>query len=165
MAASMTYEQYLVDLKKRLNFVELLTDMFSGKDERLDTLIKLQIELINLIALTSGKPPEEPLAGPLSVITPNRDTWMHGQVNVPVAGTAVQMPRVSIPEGYPVTIIAWPSNIGTIYLANNGEAVTGSTRFDGLAAGLAGSLRIKNLGEVWITSTVNNEGVSWAVEA
>lgn len=95
----------------------------------------------------------------------NKSSFVHGQKDVAAAGTAVQLPAYSVPDDCQLTVIAKPGNTGIIYLGNskaNAEDV--SLRFDGLAAGLAHSLKVTNTDLVWVDAAVNGEGVSFSVE-
>jgi len=95
----------------------------------------------------------------------NRTSITTGQRDVPAAGTAEQLPSVTIPEGFQLTIIAKPANTGTIYFGNSkANAESATARFDGLSAGLAVSLEITNANLVWVNASVNGEGISYIVE-
>ncbi|MFQ5715086.1 MAG: hypothetical protein ACE5GU_13745 [Candidatus Scalinduaceae bacterium] len=87
-----------------------------------------------------------------------------GQKTVTTAGTPENLPDVSIPTGYPVTIKALDSNTGAVYLAEkSADAATAATRFT-LQAGQAITLRIINLNVCWLDSAVNGEGIEYIVE-
>lgn len=94
----------------------------------------------------------------------NKSSFTHGQKDVAVAGTAVQLPSHPVPDDCQVTVIAKPGNTGTIYLGNSKAKAEGSDRFDGLSAGLAVSLKITNANLVWVDAAVGGEGVSYIVE-
>ena len=145
-------------------------------EEIIDGLKTVANKLDTLISIYTGVPPTPPpsvpppgeVAPPIivtPVIIPNKKTWRHGQKTVATAGTPVQLPDLEIPDGYPVTVIAKTGNTGYIYLGKS-EAECGNSvlRFDGLSAGLAHSLKIKNLKEIWVDASVDGEGVSWSVE-
>lgn len=96
---------------------------------------------------------------------PNKSAWTHGQLDITTAGIAEQLPDVTVPDGFYVTIIAKPGNTGTIYLGKTkADCEDTSSRFDGLAAGLAHALRVTNVNLVWVDASVSGEGVSWSVE-
>jgi hypothetical protein len=91
--------------------------------------------------------------------------WAHGQVPVPSAGDAQQLPDIVVPDGCQVTIIAKTGNTGIVYLGRSKlEAEDPLQRFDGLIAGLAHSLKVENANLVWVDVDNNGEGVSWSVE-
>lgn len=123
-------------------------------------------KLDTLISIYTGIPPgAAPGVLPASVIIPNKKTWRHGQKKVTTAGTPEVLGELEIPDGYPVTVIAKTGNTGYIYLGKTeGACANSNTRFDGLSAGLAHSLKVKNLSEIWLDASVSAEGVSWSVE-
>jgi hypothetical protein len=138
-------------------------------EEIIDGLKAVATKLDILISTYTGVPPTPPGEVPppiivTPVIIPNKATWRHGQKNVTTAGIPVQLDPLEIPDGYPVTIIAKTGNTGYIYLAKTGGECVDGIRFDGLSAGLAHSLRVKNLNQIWIDADTDGEGVSWSVE-
>jgi hypothetical protein len=166
-----SYEDYL---KRTLNWAERLHDKFESTDERLDFLNVTTLQVLAALnqiaaALGAGVPPTP---GITQVLIPNKNTWRHGQRNVTVAGTPEPLagstsgtPDLDIPDGYPVTVIAKPGNNGTIYLGKSlAECQNATARFDGLLAGLAHSLRVKKLSEIWVDADNDGDGVSWSVE-
>jgi hypothetical protein len=184
-----TYEEYLEELRKSLNWFERFSDALSGLDERLDIANKLLIQIANtLAALTPGapSPPSYPpidYSGQLSAIaqkldlilnalssaglTPlvNRPALAMGQKNVPTAGTAVRLPNIQIPNGFKAVIMAKPGNTGYIYLGTSkAGAEDTSTRFDRLEPGDSISLQITTLELVWVDASADGDGVSWIVE-
>ncbi|GAI69133.1 unnamed protein product [marine sediment metagenome] len=121
-------------------------------------------------------PPElEPITSRLDALIAglvgNLPTFATGQKDVITAGEPEQLDDWPIPDGFKLTVIARPGNTGSIYLGKNkGECANNKRRFDGLGAGLAHSLRVKNVNAVWVDSSVQGttaapEGVSWSVEA
>ena len=145
--------------------------LFGGITKRLDYTNAL---LANLITLQGGVPP-----GPYVIQVPpgpstpvpqpslsNLDSFATGQQTVVTAGTAVQLSTslILIPNGFQLTIIAKPGNVGTIYLGKSKSDAEGSQVFDGLDPGLAASLRIKSVGAVWVNGDTGGDGVSWIVE-
>lgn len=95
----------------------------------------------------------------------NKPALTTGQKDVTTAGTAVQLPDVTVPDGCQLTIIAKPGNTGYIYFGNSkANAESSTNRFDSLSAGLAVSLKVTNANLVWIDASVSGEGVSWIVE-
>ncbi len=127
-------------------------------------LADLSLKLSQLIALMGGAPGGG--TTPVAVVTPHKNTIITGFQQVYVPGTAQNLYPVPIPDGYPVTIVANPSNTGNIYIGKTqSEAQDPRVRMNGLAPGLAVSLKIKNLGVIWVDADVANEGVSWLVES
>lgn len=165
-----TYEQYLAALEAELSWAERTLDKLSGTDERMDLLNRLTIDSVNVLKLIlqsmAGSGGDgTPFPTNMLVKTTNLDTVAHGQVTITTAGTAIRMPPIPIPEGFAVTILAKPANTGTIYLGKTKEdAENASVRFDGLAAGLAISLRINKLNEIWVNTDTNGDGISWIME-
>jgi hypothetical protein len=95
----------------------------------------------------------------------NADFILTGQVAVTIANVGYPLPDVTILHGFEATIIAAPSNTGTIFLGGSKvdvESVT--TRFDGLVAGLAVSKRVKNLNAIWVSGDNAGDYVSWIAE-
>lgn len=119
----------------------------------------LSQKLDELISLMSGG------AGQITVIIPHKTHITTGFRSVPIPGVAQNLDPLDIQDGYPVTIVASPGNSGNIYLGKTqGEAQDARKRFNGLAPGLAVSLKIQNLSAVWIDVDTANDGVSWIVE-
>lgn len=95
----------------------------------------------------------------------NRVAWTHGQKDVATSGEAQQLDDVTVPDGCQLTVIAKPGNSGTIYLGNSeADCKDSSKRFDGLAAGLAASLKVDNANRVWVDAATAADGVSYMVE-
>jgi len=95
----------------------------------------------------------------------NRVAWTHGQKVVTAAGTAEQLDDVTVPDGCQLTVIAKPGNSGTIYLGDSeADCEDSAKRFDGLAAGLAASLKVDNANRVWVDAATSADGVSYMVE-
>ena len=97
-----------------------------------------------------------------------KGAWRTGQLDVSAAGTAEQLSSTSIPVpvGCQLTIVAKPGNTDTIYLGNSkANCESSSVRFDGLAAGLAVSLKVTDVNLVWVDAGTTGEGVSWCIES
>lgn len=164
------YEEYL---RRNLNLVERFRQAFSGTDERLDytnmllTLILTQLGGISPVVVIPGTPTPTPTPTLPSISTlANRSSFITGQKTVTNAGTAEQITTsdIFIPDGFAVTIIAKPGNSGYIYLGSSKSDAEGASQFNGLDAGLAVSLRIKNLKEVWVDAQTSGDGISWLME-
>lgn len=79
-----------------------------------------------------------------------------GMLNVTTAGTSVRMPNHKANE---VTVIARYSNTGSIYLGEHN--VSASSFGAELKAGDSITLKVNNLNEIFLDSSVNGEGVSY----
>lgn len=116
-------------------------------------------------------PPElAPLADRLDALIAglvgNLPTFATGQKDVTTAGEPEQLDDWPIPDGFKLTVIARTGNTGYIYLGKSkADCANNKRRFDGLEAGVAHSLRVKNASAVWVDASVDGEGVSWSVEA
>ena len=94
----------------------------------------------------------------------NFDTFITGQVIIVAAGTAQQIPGHAVPDGVEVTVLANPSNTGTIYVApSKAICENASGRFDGLTAGLAVSLKATNTSAIWVGTSVSGEAASYII--
>jgi len=155
--------------------IEAVVDGLSNVASKLDTLISLY----------TGRPVAAPpsvtpviIPGPpelssinsrldtiIAAVTGNMPTFATGQKDVPTAGEPEQLDDLPIPAGFKLTVIARPGNTGLIYLGKTkGECADNKRRFDGLEAGIAVSLRVKDASVVRVDAEVSGEGVSWIVE-
>ncbi|GAI50527.1 unnamed protein product [marine sediment metagenome] len=101
----------------------------------------------------------------IAALITNKPTFATGQKDVAAAGTPEQLDDFPIPDGFKLTVIARTGNTGYIYLGSTkGDCANNKRRFDGLEAGVAVSLRVKNASAVWVDANVDDEGVSWIVE-
>jgi hypothetical protein len=72
----------------------------------------------------------------------------------------VNLPSTPLPAGIPIVVKAKRANTGDISLGNSSaNALKTAPNIFRLAANEAVSIRLANLNELWIDSTVNNEGV------
>lgn len=121
-------------------------------------------------------PPElAPLASRLDALIAglvgNLPTFVTGQKDVITAGEPEQLDDWPISDGFKLTVIAKPNNTDLIYLGKNkSDCANNKRRFDGLEAGVAVSLRVRNVNAVYVDSeaqgtTAAPEGISWIVEA
>jgi hypothetical protein len=87
-----------------------------------------------------------------------------GRKVVTTAGTAVQLaPSASAEE---VCITAETDNTGTIVVGGSGVVAALATRKGTpLAAGQSFSTLLDDLGDIWIDSTVNGDGVTFTYRA
>ena len=119
-------------------------------------------ELISAIGgLQPGQPPGQPVIT-VNAIVPHKRSFHTDQKDVTTAGVPEQLQDYEIPDGYPITVIAKPGNTGTVYVAPQDSI--NAKPFDGLSAGLATSLKVKNANCIWVDADVSGEGVSWHVE-
>ncbi|MBA7608864.1 hypothetical protein ES703_16048 [subsurface metagenome] len=106
----------------------------------------------------------------IAALVANKPTFATGQKDVTTAGEPEQLDDLPIADGFKLTVIAKTGNTGYIYLGKNkSDCANNRRRFDGLSAGLAVSLRVKNANAVCVDSSVQGttaapEGVSWIVE-
>lgn len=155
--------------------IEAIVDGLKSVASKLDILISLYTG-IPVAPPTIVTPPIIPAPPELASITSrldvliaalvgNKPAFATGQKDVATAGEPEQLDDLIIPDGFKLTVIAKPGNTGYIYLGKNkGEVGNNKRRFDGLEAGVAHSLRVKNASTVWVDSSVDGEGVSWIVE-
>lgn len=80
------------------------------------------------------------------------------------AGTAEQLANIAVQPGCEVLIKANRGNTGYIYLAQSKAIAEDTTRSLELSPGEAVSLRLINLRMIWATSSVNGEGIVYAIE-
>lgn len=153
--------------------IEEIIDGLRAVASRLDTLISIYTGVAPPAVVTPpvipGPPELESINSRLDVLiaalVTNKPTFATGQKDVTTAGEPEQLDDWPIPDGFKLTVIAKTGNTGYIYLGKS-ESDCDNTRrrFDGLGAGLAVSLRIKNASAVWVDADNNGEGVSWMVE-
>ncbi len=151
-----------------------------------DGLKSVALKLNTLISLYTGVAPPTVITPPVTPIVPappelapladrldaliaglveNLPAFQTGQKDVATAGTPEKLDDFPIPDGFKLTVIAKTGNTGYIYLGKDkGDCANSGRRFDGLGAGLAVSLRVKDANAVWVDASVSGEGVSWIVE-
>ncbi len=106
----------------------------------------------------------------IAALVTNKPTFATGQRDVTTAGEPEQLDDLPIADGFKLTVIAKPNNTDLIYLGKNkSDCANNRRRFDGLEAGVAVSLRVKNVNAVYVDSEAQGtatapEGVSWIVE-
>ena len=169
------YRQYL---EQNLSVVERLSSALSGMDERLDYANML---LSRILERLGGAPPvsEE---GPEWAVTlirainnltsslggrvqlSNPETMSSHEKNVAVAGTAEQLPSVTVPYDMEAIIKAKITNSSDVYIGKTrADAQDHSVGYP-LAPGEFISYRIKNLNVLYVDVLVNGEGIVWTVE-
>ncbi len=146
------YNDSFVRLENRINYSNKL----------LEEILKVLAKGANIeVNLPSGPQTPSPTG---SAILPNRNDFSSGQRVVKVAGTAIQLPSFKIPNGYALSIIAKPTNVGNVYIGSSKTDAEGSNNFSALTPGSAVSLHIANPNLIWINVDNNNDGISWIVE-
>ena len=154
-----------------MSLAERFRDAFSTTDEPLDflnaTMLRILAALQGLSTSGSSTVPESTTDAMVNGYLPSRTDFLHGQRAVTVAGTAEQLVTgpILVPKGYPITILAFPSNVGIIYIGKSKTEAESGQYFNGLDAGLAISIRIDDLSKIWINSSSNGDSVSWLVES
>jgi hypothetical protein len=143
----------------------------TSMDDRLDFII---IELWNLLVLMNSPvtpPPDggggtEPptAAGPGYPL--NRPTFITGRKILMTAGVAEQLTTstIVVPDGMAVTVMAAPTNAGTVRVGPSKSDAEGASAFNGLSNGLAIGLFIKDVSSIWATSTSDGDIVAYIVE-
>lgn len=89
------------------------------------------------------------------------------QKNITTAGTPEQLSATSVPivSGLPTVIKAKQTNTGSITIGNSSsKALNTGTGCFRLTPGQAVSIRISDLNEVWLDTTVNAEGIEGLYE-
>ena len=95
----------------------------------------------------------------------NKTSWVHGQQNVAVPLTAVQMPSITIPDGFFLLIKAKPANLGNIYVGNSAANAIDHTVSLTLQSNEVVRLRIENADLVFLDADNALEGVEYTVES
>ena len=171
---AITFQDYQEYLKRRLSYAERMTDAVLSHDDRLDFTNYLLIKVLEALGSPLVRPdvevvvsqPGSPITNVTSSAPKNRSTFVTRQKNITTAGTAERLTssNMYLPDDVPLIIVAKPANTGYIYIGFDQASAEGTSRFDGLSAGLAISLRISNAYDVWINSSVDGEGVSFLFE-
>ena len=160
------YEGLFAGIGKRLDYTNALLTSILGqlggappaRPEWLDSLIGTLDSLasaLNRLASAGFAP-----------VVPNKESFITGQRDVTTAGVAEQLTTSSIPvpDGFQLTVTAKPGNTGYIYVGRSKGDAEGASKFDAISAGLAVSLKVKNVNLVWVNSNTDGDGVSYIVE-
>lgn len=101
-----------------------------------------------------------------TVVTPNQPSFRIEVINVPAAGTPVQLPDISIPDNIDVVIKAKTNNGNKrIYLANSSANCADPTKRIELRAGESIGLAIVNSNLIYIDASANNVAIELIAEA
>jgi hypothetical protein len=92
----------------------------------------------------------------------NEANLAHGRQAVTTAGTAVQMPSQSIPDGKAIALVGIRGNTGDCYV---GGSTVDSTNGIPLAAGQVLTLQVQNLDSIYIDAANDGDEVGYLVEA
>lgn len=168
-------------LRQELNFLERLGRSLSFNDEYLTLLIGTQNQLVNAIRGLSaaGLPDIAPVLQSLTeainaliaamgtsgaAALENPANIASGELLCPVAGVGYKLPGYEIPWDKAVVVKALNANVGIIRVGN--------TRVDAQTAVIGYPLirnetiayKIRNVGRLWVSSTIPGEGIHWTVE-
>jgi hypothetical protein len=95
----------------------------------------------------------------------NTSTIKSFQTNVSTAGTPVQLPSYSVPEGISVVVKAKTSNTSAITIGgSSSEALHTGTSFFSLLPGQAIEYQVTNTNHIWIDAYTNGDGVEVTLE-
>lgn len=164
--------EYVEYLNKNLNLFERMTQIFSSLDERIDYT---NILLTKLLEAQGGTPELSEILSKLSAsldklinvgfapVSPNATDFVHGSKTLVSADEAVQLTTSSIPvpDGFVVTVMAFSTNSGVVYVGRTKSDTEGSQAFGGLDANVAISLKIANVNMIWVQPSSANDSVSW----
>ena len=91
----------------------------------------------------------------------NRAIGLTGTVTVSAVGTPVQLPDVSIPDGFAVTLVPKPGNAGLVYA----QYVAGSTTTARMPLdnGQPIAFPVKNLNVIYLDADNAGDGATWTV--
>jgi len=155
MDIPMDREAYESEVRKKISWFERAVDGLTSHDERTDMTNRLLIELIKQVSTLTG----------LQLIERKNPDLIDSQVKrVKVAGTAEQLPDITIPYDHEVTIKALSTNAGIVYVGNSKLAAEDTTKSFPLTSGGSVEYKIRNLKQLWVNVTVSDEGIVWTVE-
>ena len=151
-------------LKAELNWFERLGQTLSFLDEYLKILIGVENKILAAIQqLTPGGGG----GGPVEITLPelNRPAQIaSGELLCPVVSFGYKLPGYDIPWGCEVVVKALSTNLGTIRVGNSKALAENPVIGYPLIANEAIGYKIKNTGQIWISSTVAGDGIHWTVE-
>jgi len=97
----------------------------------------------------------------ISLVDVNQPSWIGGEKAIAAAGTAEQLPDVSVPHGCKVCVRGHPDNTGNIYIGVS--KVHAEAHTIPLAADDCYLLRATNVNLVWADAAVNGEKLVYTV--
>lgn len=83
-----------------------------------------------------------------------------GQTEIAAIGTAVVLPTRA---GQIFALTAHPSNVGTVWIGNDGNNTVSATTGFPLTAGAPIALAVANLGQLWVVGGNVGDRVCWIV--
>lgn len=108
----------------------------------------------------------KPKAGDIFVIRPrypldNPNSFITIQKDVTTAGTQVRVADHSVPNGWPILMIAKPGNSGSIFwAASSADVLNTAKRWDKLEAGKSVAPFVSNTNLIWLDTDNSGDGVS-----
>lgn len=150
----MTLEEYLRTVS--VSGLEAMAHRAVTPAEKADVTNRLLIELIRGLMIAMELSLKKP-------VKENADTVLSGTKTAPTAGTAVQLPNVSIPFDEKVMIKALSTNGGIVYIAKSKLEAEDSTKSFPLIVNQYIEYEIKNLSQLWMNVGTGGEGVAWTV--
>lgn len=101
-----------------------------------------------------------------TVVTPNQSVFRVEVINVPSAGTPIQLPDIAVPDGIDIVIKAKTSNGGKrIYVADSSVNCGNAAKGAELRAGESIGLALINTNLVFIDASHNNAAIELLLEA
>lgn len=95
---------------------------------------------------------------------PNADTIRSARTRIDALNTSYQLPYLEVPDGMQLAIVAWPANLGLIYVGGNaGEALNVETIVP-LLAGSVAHYYVKNASNLYVSGTAVGDTVVVSAE-
>jgi len=89
----------------------------------------------------------------------NPSEWQHDHRTVTTPGAPVQLPSITIPNGYALVVRAMRTNVGNIYLGNSKDSVLDTSKRITLAPDESTKLEVDKASVIWIDADNAGEGV------
>jgi len=180
----MTTDQYNIYLRGRVDSLESALSAFAGIDERVDYTNKLLLRLLDVFgaapdgAATWQKQIVES-ASSLSNIVGRLQLEVHDiqkltlenpqlistkRVLTKVANTAIKFPYHLVPFGRELVVKSLGSNTQLIYIGNSQVETEDPTLAYQMDPGEVIELKIRDTGQLWLSTIVAGEGVAFIVE-
>ena len=98
--------------------------------------------------------------------TPNKATFTVQVVNIPTAGTPVQLPALAVPNGFSVLVGSELSNSNNqrVYVSDSSANALLTTARATLAPGNTVRLFVDDVSDVWVNASANNQKVFFIVD-